>query len=167
MNARGWVVAVALLVAVPGCRWISDDYPDCPDTELPPTHGHRVTIEQGIWGDVWFWEGDFMPVCPSGTVTAVAREMRVYEVAGFDDVDVVGYSCFYTAVHTPLVAVVQSDEDGFFEVTLEPGRYSVFAVEDTLLYANGFDGYGNIYPVTVDTAQVIGFTFDITYLATE
>ena len=150
-----------------GCDIIFDDEEFvCPGDRLPQRNHHKVTIEQGIWGDVWFWEGDFMPPCPTGTVTAVSREMRIHELAGLDDVDPPGYGRFYSAVHTPLVAVVQSGENGFFEVALEPGHYSIFAVEDTLLYANWFAGGGNINPVTVDPGAVTGITFDITYLLT-
>jgi hypothetical protein len=134
--------------------------------QYPDHHPELVSIHQGLWGDVWFWQGDFMPMCPSGVVFPVSREMRIHELASFDDVDQAGYGPFYSAVHTPLVAVAQSGENGFFEVALEPGRYSVFSVEDTLLYANRFDGHGNIHPVTVDTAQVVGITFDITYEST-
>ena len=140
--------------------------PDWCHVEYPPHNEDLVTIDQGVWGDVWFWEGDFMPPCPTGTVTAVSREMRIHELAGLDDVDPPGYGRFYSAVHTPLVAVVQSGDNGFFDVALEPGHYSIFAVEDTLLYANWFAGGGNINPVTVDPGEVTGITFDITYLST-
>ena len=139
---------------------------DLCQVEYPPHNEDLVTIDQGVWGDVWFWEGDFMPPCPTGTVTAVSREMRIHELAGLDDVDPPGYGRFYSAVHTPLVAVVESGSNGFFEVALEPGHYSIFAVEDTLLYANWFAGGGNINPVTVDPGEVTGITFDITYLST-
>jgi hypothetical protein len=41
----------------------------------------------------------------------------------------------------------------------------VLAVEDTLFYANRFDGAGNIYPVTVEADKVTGIRFDIDYRA--
>jgi hypothetical protein len=123
-----------------------------------------VTITQWIWGDVWFWEGNFMPPCPIGTVTAVARELRVHELTGIDDVAPAGYSTFYAAVHTELVATAWSDTTGFFEVELEPGRYSLFALEDTLYYASLFGGGGLIWPVQVVEGQVTETLFDINYL---
>ena len=164
----GSLAALASLVLLGGCDefFEGSHWPDCPEVQYPERHPELVTIDQGLWGDVWFWQGEFMPMCPSGVVFAVSREMQIYEVAGSDDVDMFQYGGFYSAVHTPLVAVVQSGENGFFEVALEPGRYSLFAVEDSLLYANGADGYGNICPVTVDTGQVVGVTFDITYEST-
>ncbi|MDZ7765838.1 MAG: hypothetical protein U5K00_15710 [Melioribacteraceae bacterium] len=32
-----------------------------------------MTISEGVWGNVWFWEGDFMPGSPDGTITPVIR----------------------------------------------------------------------------------------------
>jgi hypothetical protein len=161
----GAVAAVVMVVAF-GC---SRDCP-CPGAKpvcLPPSNAGRVTITQGIWGDVWFWQGDFMPICPTGTVTAVAREMRIHELTSWHEVDEVpGRGApFYSAIHTPLVATVHSDEKGFFQVELPPGVYSLFAVEDSLFYANGFDGSGNIYPVLVNEGEVTKVRFDINYMA--
>ena len=123
-----------------------------------------VTIEQGVWGDVWFWEGDFMPGCPTGTVEGVSRELRIHELASLDQVDQVG--AFYEAVRTPLVAAVQSDELGFFEIELDPGTYSIFSVEDTLFYCSRGDGQGNLCPLVVREGEVTGIRFDIWYKAT-
>jgi hypothetical protein len=137
-----------------------------PGVEPPQQGGDVVTIDQGIWGYVWFWEGDFMPPGPySGTVTGVSREMRIHELTSVDEVEPPDYYCFYSAVNTPLVAVVQSGSNGFFEVALEPGHYSIFAVEDGLLYANSFYD-GNIFSVTVEPGEATSISFDITYLAT-
>lgn len=133
-------------------------------TERPPRNLDRVSITQGIWGDVWFWDGNFMPPCGSGTVTAVGREMRIYELARIGDVVSAGGG-FFEDVHTPLVATVWSDAQGFFQMALPPGDYSVFSVEDSLLYANRFDGSGAVYPVEVRAGEVTGIRFDIDYKA--
>jgi len=162
-----FIVVVAGHVALAGCACdISspDPHPGCPGTEWPPRNGDKVTIAQGVWGDVWFWEGDFMPPCPTGTVTAVARELRIHELTGIDQVEPAGYSTFYTAVHTELVATVWSDTIGFFEVELEPGWYSLLAVEDTSYYASLFGGGGLVWPVEVREGEVSETLFDINYL---
>jgi len=123
-----------------------------------------VTIQQGVWGDVWFWEGDFMPQdCPTWTVKGVSRELRIHEPTSFDQVDPAGDGPFYEAVRTPLVATVRSDELGFFEIELEPGTYSIFAVEDTLFYCSRGDAQGNLYPFVVREGEVTGIRFDIWY----
>ena len=157
----------ACLVAVvlwAGCDSDGDPVGPC-GTDLPARNGDRVSISQGIWGDVWFWSGDFMPVCTSGTVTAVGREIRIHELTSRDDVDEES-PAFYSAVRTPLVDTAWSDTDGFFQVSLAPGQYSLFVVEDTLLYANRFDGDGNIFPVEVLADSVTAVRFDIEYEAT-
>jgi hypothetical protein len=169
VRTRALTAAIVLCqVALAGCGGSvcePEDYQHCPGTEWPPRNGDRVTIEQGIWGDVWFWEGDFMPPCPTGSVTAVARELRIHALTGIDEVEPAGYSAFYTAVHTELVAATWSDTTGFFEVELEPGWYSVFAVEDTFCYASLFGGGGLIWPVHVVEGEVAEILFDINYLA--
>ncbi|MFH1313723.1 MAG: hypothetical protein ABIJ00_10935 [Candidatus Eisenbacteria bacterium] len=43
--------------------------------------------------------------------------------------------------------------------------YSVLAVEDSLFYANGFDGSANIYPVQVRVNEATEIRFDIDYRA--
>ena len=156
---------VPMCVVQGGC---GDATSPCEDTpELPPRNAARVSVTQGLWGDVWFWEGDFMPTCPSGSVVAVGREMRIHELASLSDVVRDGFGAFYSQVNTSLVATVWSDADGFFQAALPPGQYSVFSVEDSLLYANGFDGVGHIFPVEVKDGEVTGVTFNITYLAYE
>jgi hypothetical protein len=131
---------------------------------MPERNDDRVTISQGVWGDVWYWEGNFMPVCPTGTVQAVVREMRIHALASSSDVEHTEHGAFYSKVNTPLIATVWSGSNGFFQATLPAGTYSVFAVEqDSLLYANGFDGEGHIYPVEVKDGKAAGIRFDITY----
>lgn len=131
----------------------------------PARNDECVTIAEGLWGDVWFWDGDFMPVCPTGSVTAAIRDIRIYERTAPDETTPADRSGFYTEVRTPLVVTVRSDRLGFFQAALPPGRYSVFAVEDTLLYSNGFDGEGAICPVEVVPGQITAIRFDINYRA--
>lgn len=131
---------------------------------MPERNGDRVSIKQGVWGDVWFWQGDFMPVCETGTVQAVGREVRIHAPTTWNDVVHSGSGAFYSKVNTPLIATVWSDSDGFFQAALPVGTYSVFVVEqDSLLYANWFDSQGRIYPVEVRPDSVTAIRFDITY----
>jgi hypothetical protein len=164
----GLVAALVIcVVALNGCGGgVCDpvEHEGYPGVQWPPRNGDRVTIEQGVWGDVWFWEGNFMPPCPTGTVTAVARELRVHALTEVGEVEPPGYSTFYTAVHTELIASTWSDSTGFFEIELEPGWYSLFAVEDTLYYASLFGGGGLVWPVQVVEGEVVETLFDINYL---
>ena len=163
---RSLVVGVVLL-AIGGCA--EDAASPCGDgwepQAYPVRNGDRVSVSQGAWGDVWLWQGNFQPSCGVGSIQGVGRDMRIHELTSFDDVEVVGHSAFYRVITTPLVASVWSDAKGFFQVSLPPARYSLFAVEDTLFYANRFDGSANIFPFEVQQGEVTEIRFDITYEA--
>ncbi len=166
VSLPGISLGVLLLAVCAGCN--DDATAPCdgaPSSGYPGRNPECVTIAEGVWGDVWFWDGDFQAVCPQGTVTPAIREMRIHELAMPDDVMPGPGASFYTEVTTPLVATVRSDRFGFFEAGIPPGTYSVFAVEDTLLYANGTGSGGEICPVTVVPGKVTATRFDITYRA--
>lgn len=135
----------------------------------PPSQEHRVTISQGVWGQVWFWEGDFMPTPCSGkqlhgTITAVKRELFIHEATTFDQVERTDSPVFFSAIFTPLIATVTSDSLGFFQITLPPGKYSFFVKEDSLFYANGVDD-SHIMPVVVTADSVSKRQININYRA--
>ncbi len=167
-NAIIFVSVVVLFSIMIGCEDESPCGSGWHPVDTPERNDDKVTIEEGIWGDVWFWEGDFMPVCPSGTITAVAREIRIHVLTHMDDVVETSnpYAPFYTEINTDLVATVWSESNGFFEVDMPPGQYSLFVVEDTLFYANRFDGMGHINPVEVLDNEVTEILFKIDYKAT-
>lgn len=153
------VVAAVLIAALVGCSSKSD-------LQTPFMPGP----EQGIEGTVIFWEGDFMPLIPEnqsqGRLIPVERTLAVFEAANFDDV--VGSPSdggFYSEVHTGLVAMTTSDEEGRYDVSLSPGTYSVFVLEDGYYYASGSVG-DVIQPVTVERDRVSTLDIDITYEAT-
>jgi hypothetical protein len=131
----------------------------------PPDTRDQVTISQGAWGNVWFWEGDFMPV-GWGKITPMVRMVYVYSLTNLSDVDQVPYSPFYRAIHSTAIDSVLSNATGFFQFRLDTGRYSFFIKEDSLFYANGYDGYGNILPATIKKDSLTKVQIDITYSAT-
>ncbi|MBI5233056.1 MAG: Ig-like domain-containing protein [Deltaproteobacteria bacterium] len=123
---------------------------------------HNVTIAQGVWGTVRFWEGDFMPVIPSGTITPVVREIFIHKVT---TANVSGTGPFFASVPTELVAKVSSDATGFYQAELAVGTYSVFVKEGASFYANILGGQGQIQPVEVLSNTVTELQIDITYKA--
>lgn len=137
----------------------------CPGTAERPV---VAQVRQGIGGTVRFFEGDFMPgTGPArGTITPVRRELRVHRTAPQDSVESAGPGPFFRRVLTPLAGKVWSDSTGVFLIALPPGIYSVFVVEDSLLYANVFDGQGTVFPVTVFPDSVTRIVVDITSKAT-
>jgi hypothetical protein len=155
-----YLLSVIILVFVVHCN---EEYRDI---QYPPDTSDQITITQGVWGNVWFWEGNFMPAGPYGTITPVVREIYVHSLTSIDSVNQVGHSGFFYDIYTQLVAITESNCTGFFEIALPPGSYSFFAKEDSLFYANLFDGEGNILPATVVDDSVTKVQIDIDYMAT-
>ncbi len=158
------VAGLILCILVTGCLTDGND-DSCPGTKYPSTSEAKVTVDQGLWGDVWFWAGNFMPGCPTGTITPVSRQLFVHALTHLDDVEMIGSSPFYSAIHTELIGTVTSDPSGFYQIALPPGEYSLFVQEDTLYYANMFDGGGHIMPVSVVADSATNLRFDITHQA--
>ncbi len=134
----------------------------------PEDQHNNVTITQGIWGRVRFWEGDFMPSIggnSSGTITPVEREVCVFEATRFDSVVGAGDGRFFKHIMTKFVARVQSNASGYYQVSLPPGKYSVFIVEGSLYYANGTDSAGHLVPGVVTAGAVTEVPVDINYKA--
>ncbi len=143
--------------------------------DIPGSNENRVSIDQGIWGNVLFWEGDFMPMIypdgASGNITPVIRTIYIHEATRDDQVQwcyvEIEPCCgarFISEISTDLVAFTQSNDRGFFEVELPAGRYSIFVREYGYLYANLFDRE-YIFPVEVREGEVTAIQFDITYKA--
>jgi len=95
----------------------------------------------------------------------VKRTVYVYELTTFSDVEQIDHTSFFSAINTKLVTIVESDNEGFFQIELETGNYSLFVKEDGKLYSNLFDSNG-IFPVNIDLDQVSEVRFNITYKAT-
>ncbi len=139
---------------------------ECGSSRRPADRAGRVSIQQGVWGQVWLWEGNFMPGgCTSGRVQAVSRTVLVYEATPDSMVEYTQpYGRFIRRVRTQLVDSTRSDPDGFFQLSLPPGKYSFFVRVDSLLYANGWDASppaGIIKPATVPAGGVTRVQLDL------
>ncbi|HWR82381.1 MAG TPA: carboxypeptidase-like regulatory domain-containing protein [Candidatus Deferrimicrobium sp.] len=127
------------------------------------------TIAQGIWGRVEFREGNFMPGSwpRRGSVTYVQRRIFIFEKT--HDSDVVADRdlglAFFKEVRTDLIAEVNSNSKGYYQVELPAGTYSLFVEEQGRYYADRFDGYGYIFPVTVHENNVLRVNILIDYKA--
>jgi hypothetical protein len=121
------------------------------------------SINQGICGSI-VWKSDNLMPSPDHEVPkpkAVQRELFVYELTNSEQATL--QNGFYKAIVTNLVKSVKSDAEGKFCLELPEGKYSLFVKEgDKGLYANQFDGDGNIFPVKVtkDNLSMIVFTID-------
>lgn len=129
------------------------------------------TIDQGLAGEVRWLEGNLMPTIGEEPETddekrkgePVQRELHIYELTTMDEATAEG--TFFYDIQSPLVKTVESDKDGYFQVELPAGRYSVFVQEEEGLFANIFDGEGNINPVEIKNDEVTKITIEINYKA--
>lgn len=120
-------------------------------------------IQQGICGSIIWKSGNLMPSPDHKAVkaTPIQRELFVYELTNISETTL--QSGFYTDIVKSKVKSVKSGADGKFCLDLPEGDYSLFVKEgDKGLYANSFDGKGNIFPVKVskDKVSIIVFTVD-------
>ena len=131
-----------------------------------PIRNGVFSIEQGITGQVLWKEGNHMP-SPGGRFTAITKpvekEIVVYEMTNKSQAKAFGP--FFSDIKTALIAKVKSTKTGFFQVELPVGTYSVFSVEPGGLFANSFDGKGNIQLVEVTKGAKIHIDFAIDYMA--
>jgi hypothetical protein len=121
------------------------------------------TINQGICGSIVWKSGNLMPSPDQAPVKPkpVQRELFVYDLTNTEQATL--QDGFYKAIVTNLIKSVKSDSEGKFCLELPEGRYSLFVKEgDKGLYANQFDGEGNIFPVKVskDKLSIVVFTID-------
>lgn len=102
-----------------------------------------------------------MPV-ERGEICQVKRTVYIYELTSREDVEQIGYSPFYSNIHTELIAIEESDSEGFFQVPLEEGAYSLFIMEGDNFYSNSYGSGGEIFPVTVTEGEVSEVLINIT-----
>ncbi|NOX64478.1 MAG: carboxypeptidase regulatory-like domain-containing protein [Chlorobi bacterium] len=143
------------------------DSPTSNKLQYPPDNESKVTITQGVWGNVWFWEGNFMPIVDPdhARITPVIRKIYVYEATNDSMVERSGIGPFFSKINSKLITTLSSGIDGFYQVSLPPGKYSFFVKEDSLFYANGWDGEGDILSAVVTENNIVKNQIDITYKA--
>jgi hypothetical protein len=110
----------------------------------------------GIQGYVYEIKGNQMPspdekrAPPRGIKTTVL----IYKLTSPSQVVPSDRPGFYKSVNSKLIRSVSTDENGFFKVNLQPGKYSLFTRAEGMYYANNFDQFNNIYPVEVQKKKM-------------
>jgi len=116
----------------------------------------KLSISEGIWGTITRRDGNCMPVVDSAHTTCkeipAQRSVYVYEYTTIKDIN--GSMKNFTAPATQLKAVIKTDAEGFYELKIAPGTYSIFVEENGTFYAGYGDGNGGLNPVTVIAGQV-------------
>jgi len=132
--------------------------------ELFHLNNSKITIKQGIAGTLTMKEGNCMPMIGIGgncITFPVQRTIRVYEYTTLKEVK--GHISSYDAVSSKLVGKTETDADGFYQIGLPPGKFSLFIMEKNKFYANGLDGQGGINPISIEKDSVTIGLFNIDY----
>ncbi len=174
------IFSIVLLSLVFICCKKSDPVIETPVDEVLPNNCNidqtytanalKQTITNGVWGTVSFMQGNCMPTIGSASTTCkncpVKRTVKIYAYTLRSNAvqSSLGPS-FYESFNTPLIAQVETDAEGFFQVDIPAGRYTVVVVEKGKLYANGGDGQGGINPVTVVGNSPLKANLVMTYKA--
>ena len=119
-----------------------------------PTLQHKY-VKQGIVGCVLERRMDQMPHPgiagrqPRGIPVSVC----IYPLVNISQVEPEQKASFYKAIHAPLVKMVEADSTGYFEASLDTGRYSLFIRVGNAYYAGLRDQYDHLTPVKVESSK--------------
>ncbi len=122
--------------------------------------------KQGVAGHIVFRQGQFDQqgkLVGNGRVMAVQRELYIFEATSFQEAEI-STGSFIKLIHTKLIDSIKSDKDGYFQLPLKPGMYSVFVKENEQYYSPlNDDGWFSPIIITKDSLTEMEFTID--YLA--
>lgn len=143
------IVFIILLILAGSC--------EKPDIEtLIKRNKSKITIKTGVAGTLLRKEGNCMPGIGGFSSTCksypVKRTILIYDATKFDKVQ--GFGPLFNSVSSNLIAQCDSDQDGFFQATLAPGKYSIFISDSSKFYANLSDGSGIMNPLTIKIDSV-------------
>ncbi|MBS1580221.1 MAG: hypothetical protein JST29_11325 [Bacteroidetes bacterium] len=142
----------------------------CNIQQVYADNAKKVTITNGVWGTVSSVEGDCMPTVPACNSCCrncpVNRTVKIYQYTTLNDVvSSDPYKAFFDSFNTQFVAQVDTDENGFFQMEIPAGHYTIVVVENGKLYANTRDAQGGISPFTLSTGTK-NINLAMTYKAT-
>lgn len=125
---------------------------------------------QGITGTITWIEGNQMPMMiedgkadEKPSPTPIQRKIRVYPLIKFSNLKM--EDGLFTGLAEKPITEVETDKNGKYAIQLSPGRYSLFVVEENGLFANIFDGEGNVQPVTVKENEWTLLDVEVNYKA--
>lgn len=104
------------------------------------------TITQGVYG---YTSNDQNPI---------VTDVYVYEYTKTSDFETRYLSLNDFPINNmpkAFVAKTTSDKDGFYEISLQPGKYSLFLLNGDMLYANSFDSENGICPIEVSKSSLV------------
>jgi len=142
-------ILCSLLLAATSCHKDKAQTPTPATCDIQQTYtlnATKVTITSGIWGTVVSQEGNCMPVVGPGSTCKTcpaSRKVQFYQpTTSANATPTPNTPGFYDSFNTTLVKEVTADNDGFFEVNIPSGMYSVIIIENGKIYAPGSNGQG-------------------------
>src|ERR1700693_2268545 len=121
--------------------------------------------QQGIEGYVYRISGNQMP-SPDRKLSppkGIKTTLYIFELTNLDQVTRQGQSAFSYSIKTKLVSKIQTDTNGYFKISTEPGHFSLFTKKDALFFANWFDKDNNIAPAEVIQGKMTKVEFTVDY----
>lgn len=162
-----YIIPLILILLTTSCE--SEKIQDNPNfsgslDELITKNNNKISINTGIAGTLLKKEGNCMPTI-GGTSTChtypVSRTIEIFEYTTINDVE--GWGPLYSSINTKQIAKCNSDQVGFFQSTIKPGKYSIFICEGDKFYANGLDGQGGINPIVVKADSISNIILRLDY----
>ena len=140
------------MILIPFLSCIKDNSKcNCDLSAIDAQNAKKVSITQGIWGTIGFMEGDCMnPSNNSCIGFPVKRDVIVYKYTMQNEaLPLNAYPPFYDSLTTAKVAETVSDDDGFYQLKILPGKYTLTVVENGKLYINVSDGQNGLNPIAI------------------
>lgn len=127
----------------------------------------KSTIKQGVFGRVLWLQGNLMPSPdrpPAKNETPAVRTVYIHELTKLSDAE--GEAPLFSKINSSLVAKVKTNQDGYFQCKLKPGKYSIFTQEeDGKFFASLFEGDGSIASFEVKEGEVTTYHISVNYKA--
>ena len=168
MKLLRWGMIALAIILLAGCSGdkTSDD-PYAYRQDLIESNRSLRTIDQGVYGTVLWWSGDFMPAMgsdrSSGTVEPYSDSVFAFTAFSSRDTALFdGFVGYYWNLTAPIVGRTFSTSNGFYQISLPAGDYTVlFRVADDTLYGGRSSDNGIVMKVSVTEGQTVEFDYDI------
>lgn len=122
------------------------------------------SISQGVQGQVLWFEGNRMPGVGVDLPKGKPIEREIYFFEPTSNEQVTGSGPLYDEVNSRLIKKAKSNEEGYFQVKLPEGKYSVFVKENGKYYASVMDSQ-HFNPVKVEQGKVSEMSIRVDYKA--
>lgn len=162
---KNWMYSILCVLALGACDKSSSNVENAwgNEAELYAYNAKKISISTGMTGTLIQREGNCMPIVVEGGDCRwfpISRTVQVYEYTKQEGVH--GNGPFYDSLSVAFVSEVEPDKDGFYQLELDPGMYSVFIIEGSKFYANSYDGKGGVNPIVIsdDSTSEINMLLD-------